>query len=70
MRTRFTRHLTIVARRLGSAESAATASEYATILAVVIIAVMVSVMTLGKKLNTSFGKMGGTFASATNGSDA
>ena len=57
----------IAVRGTGGGDSAATASEYVTILAVVIITVMVSVATLGKKVNTSFDNMGGAITSAASG---
>ena len=60
----------IAVRGTGGGDSAATASEYVTILAVVIITVMVSVATLGQKVNTSFGSMGDTITSAASGNDA
>jgi len=57
----------IAVRGTGGGDSAATASEYVTILAVVIITIMVSVATLGKKMNTSFANMDGAITSAASG---
>ena len=57
----------VAVRGTGGGDSAATASEYVTILAVVIITIMVAVGTLGKKVNTSFGNMGGAITSAASG---
>ena len=60
----------IAVRGTGGGDSAATASEYVSILAVVIITIMVSAATLGKKVNTSFGDMGDMITTAASGNDA
>ena len=61
------RETRVAVRGSVAGDSASTASEYVTILAVVIITVMVSVGMLGKKVNTSFGSTGGAITSAVSG---
>ncbi len=51
----FTRHLYRVARRFFAGEIGAASSEYATVLAVVIIAVLASVMSFGQNVSNTVG---------------
>ena len=67
MRAQFAEDISRIARRLRLTDVTVSATDYATMLAVVIITGMVSLMMLAKKVRASFGRMGRTFAAAASG---